>query len=743
MITTTAPTTTEKLRALPWSYAANGANSIYAQLTFFGPVFVLFLDELSISNTEIGFLLSLVPFMGLIALFIVPYVARFGYKRTFITFWGARKGFAALLLLVPWVSIQFGTQAALLLVTIIVGGFSLCRAIAETGYYPWQQEFVPDSVRGKYAATNTIISNLVSIGAVAVATFVLGLTTDMNRFLLLFVVGTAAGLIGVLMYTRIPGGAPSPADNKQGSYHDLLQAAKDKNLQIYLAGIFLFTFGTGPLYSFLPLFMSQQVQLSDGGILSLQISVLIGGLISSQLLGWSADRYGSKPVMLSGVIMTLILPFGWLAMPRGTESSLIIANILAFFQGVAGIAWGVGSGKLLFVKVVPTAQKAEYMAVYYAAIGLIGGFSQIMGGSLLDGFKGVSGQFMFIVLDEYAILIILSIILTALSLPLFQYVKSDSDVSISEFAGFFIHGNPLYALETMVRFYRAKDEKAVVRLTARLGHTKSPLTVDEMLDALNDPRFNVRFEAIISIARMNPAQPLTDALIALVHGTELSLSVMAAWALGRIGDVQALPALREGLDSEYKSIRAHCARALGTLGDREIIPILHERLKVEEDKGLQIAYAATLASLQAHDTIETIFKVMEQTQNDKARMEITLSLARIVEDEHHFVTLLRQIRTDSGTAIAQELTRCRNRFDKHPETNGNEHLPFETAIREFASGDLSAGVNSLLLILEALPMPYQDEVTQKLLDGCIQGLRQWGLERMENVILSLTLLSLL
>ena len=86
-----APTTTEKMRGLPWSLAANAANSVFAQFTFFGSVFVLFLSELSISNTQIGFLLSLFPFMGLVALFIAPTVARFGYKRTYITFWGLRK----------------------------------------------------------------------------------------------------------------------------------------------------------------------------------------------------------------------------------------------------------------------------------------------------------------------------------------------------------------------------------------------------------------------------------------------------------------------------------------------------------------------------------------------------------------------------------------------------------------------------------------------------------------------------
>ena len=736
------PTTVAKLRGLRWSIAANGMNSIFAQFTFFGPVFVLFLSELAISNTVIGFILSLVPFTGLIAIFIAQRVARFGYKRTFIVFWGARKGFAALLILVPLASVQFGELAAIVLVTLIMAGFSLCRSVAETGFYPWQQEFVPDSVRGKYSAENTIVSNIVSIGAVAVATFILGLSTDMNRFVLLFAVGSVAGFIAVWMYSKVPGGAPDiQSHSTQSSFKNLLVAAKDHNLQLYLAGIFLFTLGTGPLYSFLPLFMQDPIGLSDSSILALQISVLIGGLISSQLLGWSADRYGSKPVMLVGVLLTLILPIGWLIMPRASSMSLIIAFILAFVQGIAGLAWGIGSGRLLFVRIVPSEHKAEYMAVFYATIGLIGGFSQIAGGGLIDAFSGLSGQFLFITLDPYTVLMVISIILPALSIILFTRLVSDSDVTVTEFAGFFMHGNPVSALETMVRFYRAKNEKSVVRLTERLGQTKSPLTVNEMLDALSDPRFNVRFEAIISIARMNPQPELLEALIQVVNGTELALSAMAIWALGRMGDTEAIPALREGLDSDYKSIRAHSARALGTLGDTHIIPILLNRLQVEDDKGLKIAYASTLANLNASTAISSIFKVLGEIENDKARMELALSLARMVDGEHRFVNLLRQVHADAGTAIAQELIYFKNHLRKGDNLS-EESLSFLKSTSDaFERDDLAAGIEALILLLDSLPPELYEGVAAELLGSCHKGLKQSGFKNIENVVLVLTVLN--
>ena len=109
-------TNIEKMRGLRWGVAETAANTVFVQLVFFGSVFVLFLNELGLNKSQIGLLLSFFPFFGVIAIFIAPWVARFGYKRTFITFWTLRKFITMLLLLVPWVLDEFGSQATLFFV---------------------------------------------------------------------------------------------------------------------------------------------------------------------------------------------------------------------------------------------------------------------------------------------------------------------------------------------------------------------------------------------------------------------------------------------------------------------------------------------------------------------------------------------------------------------------------------------------------------------------------------------------
>lgn len=731
------PTTVEKLRGLPWSIASNVANTVFVQFTFFGSVFVLFLSTLGLSKAQMGFLLSLLPFTGLIALFIAPAVARFGYKRTYLLFMGARKIVTAFLLLTPWVQIRFGSQATLLFVAGIVAVFAILRSVAMTASFPWTQEYVPDHLRGKYTATNNIFTAVTGFLAVSVAGYVLEHSTGLFGYMVLIGTGVVFGLVSVWLASFIPGGAPVEDKGAESApQRNLKHALRDERLLRYLAGVGLITLATIPVASFLPLFMQEQVGLSSGQVVLLQAGTLLGGLLSSYLWGWTADRYGSKPVMLSGVYLTLLLPIFWMLMPRHSPWSLHAALGIAFLQGVADLSWGIGSARLLYTGVVPPEKKADYMALYYAWVGVVGGFSRVIGGLLLDYSWAITGRFLILPLDPYTPLFVLGLVLPAASLILFNAIQADETVGLGQFVGIFFRGNPFLAMSSMIRYHLARDERATVRMTERLGQAKSLLTVEELLEALSDPRFHVRFEAAVSIARMPPDPRLTEALINLLDGSEIALSVVAAWALGRIGDKRAIEPLRKALNSQYRSLRAYSARALGALGDKEIIPLLLERLANETDKGLQMAYAAALGSLRAEEATGQLLALLKTTQNEGARMELALSLARIVGDEHHFIQLLRQVRADPGTATSQAVTALKKKLNGLQVEDTPAPLMDECAA-VLAREDLERGAVLLCQIIRLLPMEHFEVDAAQILQECVDRLDEFGATRIEYIILAL------
>ena len=196
----------EAVRRLPWYYAHNGANNLFSVLTWFGPVFVLFLNELGLPKTRIGFLLSLLPFAGVVALFIAPAVARAGLKRVFLACWGLRKLVTAGLLLTPWVAARSSPDGAFLYVLGLMVLFALLRAVAETAWVPWAQEIVPAAVRGRVHGINNVVGLLCNSTALLCASWILGRGTGLDRFLYLIAAGVGFGVLCVLFGAAVPGG---------------------------------------------------------------------------------------------------------------------------------------------------------------------------------------------------------------------------------------------------------------------------------------------------------------------------------------------------------------------------------------------------------------------------------------------------------------------------------------------------------------------------------------------------------
>lgn len=732
------PTTVEKLRGLPWSLASNAALAIFVQLTVFGPIFVLFLDELGLSKSQIGFLLSFLPFTGLLAPLIAPAVARFGYKRTALLFFGARNVFVALLLLTPWTLRRFGFQVTLAFIAGLMALFALFRTIGVMGRLPWVQEFVPNTLRGKYTATNNIFSTLAGLLAVTGAGYLLKHTSGLTAYTWLFGAGVLFGLLSVWLAWFIPGGAPARQEPARRGRRHLRAALRDRDFIRYLVGVGCVTLATVPLVSFLPLFMQDEVGLSPANVVILQTGTQVGGLVSSYLWGWAADRYGSRPVALYGALITALLPIFWMLMPRHSTWSLTIALSIAFFQGLASVGWSVGSNRLLFVSVVPTAQRADYMALYWAWFGLVGGISQLLGGQILDLSQGIQGRFYLFTVDPYISLFILGLILPLIAILALRSIRDDHTIGMGRFASIFLRGNPLLAMESVLRFHRARDEHSVVLVTERLGQAKSPLTEDELLEALADPRFNVRFEALISIGRMRPDEPLIEALVEVLEGSNPALSVMAAWALGRMGDQRAVSPLRRALlSSRYRSVKAHSSRSLGALGDREIADLLLEQLKEESDQGLRVAYASALGQLEVEEAVGPLLTLLRFSQDQPSRMEIALALARIVGNEHRFVQLLRQARRDLGTTTAQAVLSLRKEFNSADQGSERVSSLLEECATALAHHDLDDGLVLLSHCLHLWPKSRLTASQQPIIRHCARELEVAGAARLEYAILGL------
>ncbi len=415
----------EKIRRLPWAFAHIATNTIFGQLTVFGPVFVLFLTELGLDKAQIGLLLAFFPLAGIVAPLVAPLVARVGYKRTFVVLWAMRKLVTAGLLLTPYIATRYGIGGTLRFVAADMAAFALCRAIAETGMYPWMREFVPDRVRGRFAAMDNILSTSFGFLAISFAGYVIGRSAGLSGYMLLILVGVIFGFFAVAAIAFVPGGAPKRGG---GSARPDLRATRatlrDPHFVRFLAGLGLMTLAVVPLNSFLALFARERLGLAQANVIFLQGSVLAGGLLSSYLWGWAADRSGSKPVMLGGIVSAAVLPLLWLATPAHSVWTFPAALGVAFLMGAGQPAWSVGYSRFLFMDVVPAGSTPQYMAAFYAWMGITGATGAILAGRLLQSVQNLTSDAEAAGQNAYSLLFVTSAACALASLAVLAQARS-------------------------------------------------------------------------------------------------------------------------------------------------------------------------------------------------------------------------------------------------------------------------------------------------------------------------------
>jgi HEAT repeat protein/MFS-type transporter involved in bile tolerance (Atg22 family) len=733
---TTQISSAERIRRLPWLLGAETLSMFFVMLTFSGTVFVFFLDELGLDTAEIGFLLALVPMAGIIAPFIAPVVGRFGYKRTFVTFWGIRKFVMALLLLTPVALNRYGSRGAFLWVSTILLVFALCRAVAETGGYPWKKEAVPDAIRGKYSALNNMSTTIASILVAGVAGYVIDTYAGLTPFMVLIAIGIVLGLLSIVAFSRVPAeNAEQRQQINANPLREMRHILQNKNFVLFLLVLGLETIGIGAVISFIPLYMKDQIGLSEGIVILLSVGTYIGALLTSFLWGWTADRYGSKPVMQFSLLLTLVLPIAWFLLPANSPASASLAMAVAVVAGVATLSWQISWTRYLFVNAIPAANKAVYLAVFYAWFAIVAGFGPILAGQLLTLSAGLEGQIGRFSINAYTPLFIMSLVLVLTGSFVVTRLQTEGRDSFRHFAGMFLRGNPIKAMRFLIQYNFSGDEMTRVVATEQMGDAHSLLSSMELIEALSDPSFHVRHEAIHSIGRMPAQHDLLEALVAVLTDPESELNITAARALGRMGDQRAIPALRETLHAGYRPLEANSARALALLGGEESAPRFMEKLAEEPNPRLRLAYVSALGHLRVKEALEQLFELLYETQSEVSRGEIGLAIARICGDEKYYLQHWRSLRSDFATSTAQAILD----FEKGCKRCGMAEFEsiLKTTARDFAENNFSSAVNSLREMLSMIPIDSLDEPVSTVIKNCIEGLENLEDGRLDFVLLSL------
>ena len=151
-------------------------------------------------------------------------------------------------------------------------------------------------------------------------------------------------------------------------------------------------------------------------------------------------------------------------------------------------------------------------------------------------------------------------------------------------------------------------------------------TLESLIDFLKDENFSVRSSAAYALGVIGDAQaipPLIDAL----KDEDSRVRIRAAYALGRIGDAQAIPPLIDALKDENSRVRWSAADALGGIGDAQAIPPLIDALK-DKDFSVRSSAVYALGVIGDAQDIPPLIDALKD-ENYSVRIRAAYALGRI------------------------------------------------------------------------------------------------------------------
>jgi len=729
----------EKIRKLPWALSGDACNIAYFYLAFIGPIFLIFQDKLGLSKGQIGVLLAIAPFTGLIAPFTGPLAARFGFKRTYVFFWSLRTIVMAGMIAAPWVVSTYGLEAGFAYVACIVILFSLFRTTGESAVTPWSQQYVPPNIRGKFTAVQNIIVTSVSAATIAAASRFLGHSPPTSRFLVLFGIAFGFGILAIYLYANVSGGAPDKSAASLPTPRTILLPLKDSRFRRFLLAHAVVNVGWSAATCFLPLFMRDRVGLPNDQVILLDAATMMGILFTSYFWGWANDRFGARPFIVCCLAFHVLYPLGMLLIPRHSAMSNPLALLLYFSLGVISPGWVIGYWRYFFVNLIPPEHKTAYISLNTANIGLALGIGPLLASRVIQFSHNLSGTIGPFHIDPYTPLFVTCFVCVWIGAYLFSGLPDAGAIPVKRFKSFVFQGSPLAAMGALIAYHFAGEESKKIDTVRRLAESRNPIGNAELIKSLTDPSFNVRYEAILSIGNAHRDPQLTDALIQTLHTNQPELCAAAAWALGRIGDPVAVPHLREMLGSRYRSIRAWGARALGMLADSSTAPALVELYRKDTDPAVRAACAAAFAAQAQTQMVPELLAFLQRAEDAHLRSEISLAIATLLGRSEQAMRLWRRMHDHPGDTLAGVMLALRRRLT-HPRVCNNGSIELVASIEEcgraFGAEDYPVALVHLRKVADAVRIEAFTECAQVVLPAIRLALDQHGHNRREYILLA-------
>ncbi len=350
-----------------------------------GPGLVLFARHIDMPASWVGFLVSFLPMSMLLVVFTTRMVTRLGSKRLMMFAWTTRNIVACSVFTMPIAVALYGPRAAWFVLMGATLGFCVLRAIGAGGWLPWLHEVVPQQQRGVYFSSEVAVTQLLNVAVLLIQALILHGNPGTGRYLAIYGVGIATGIVSVYWMGRIPGGKGQVGAVRELSNFAAYRTALADKGYARLVALASFSFAVMALYgTAVVLYMRDALGIASNHIMYVMAAASAAVLFTVRQWGRYADRRGSSPACAVSVAGHSLFAAAAVAFIPGLGAfSQAGAAFLVIVTSIFGAAFGVAVHRAMLNRVNPDC-RVGYTNLWSVSTAFSTAVSPIIAGLLID-----------------------------------------------------------------------------------------------------------------------------------------------------------------------------------------------------------------------------------------------------------------------------------------------------------------------------------------------------------------------
>lgn len=516
-------------------------------------------------------------------------VARLGLAKTWGTCWGMRYLSISIIIFAPFFHDTNTTWMVALLLLAGYFGLTFFRSLGLIASTPLAGEITTQKDRGNFISGNFLRLNVIYLACMVLIIWLLQRWDMLVTYQAIIAAGCLVGLIGAYVLTTVPETERPRIAARQPIRESLGRIFREtayRNLLVAWCAGFA---GFALIVPFAIMAIKNGYGLSDSTALSYSVMILVGSIGGALVNSIVADHVGPRPLLVLYMAGFFLVCVFWALAPAALIPVLVGASFLVAGCCKMGLLLGLGHYFLSLVSEDDRIGIGLFVRVFSgAAAGLAG---TVLGAGLLKGLAGLTASSMAMYRWYFRIMLLVLIPLLAViwKLPRLEEWK------IRDILGLFLAPRDLRAMVTLNKFRDSSNSFDDMVHVRKLADIASTLSEDTLLGYLNSAHLSIRTRALRALGRQDHlSKRARDALREQLTQGEYTTAWVAAEIIGEKGVEEAVPELRQALDSRDVFLESKAMRALVQLADRASFERIVARFEETDNPRLLIGSAHAL-----------------------------------------------------------------------------------------------------------------------------------------------------